>query len=133
MKDTDKQMRDTKQRRLVYDAVMNRCDHPNADDIYMDVYAKDNKISKATVYRNLKVLSETGDILHVKVPGADRYDSMLDNHYHIICTVCGTVIDSPIDYNYESDSFVEGKTGFKINRHRTVFEGICPECLKKHI
>ena len=133
MKDTDKQMRDTKQRRLVYDAVMNRCDHPNADDIYMDVHAKDNKISKATVYRNLKVLSETGDILHVKVPGADRYDSMLDNHYHIICTVCGTVIDSPIDYNYESDSFVEDKTGFKINRHRTVFEGICPECLKKHI
>ena len=130
MKDTSKQ-RDTRQRRMIYDAVIERCDHPDADDIYSDIHAKDQRVSKATVYRNLKVLSENGEITQVKLPGADRFDRTLKPHYHIICTECGTVIDSPIGYNAEDDTFVEDATGYLISKHRTVFEGICPECQKK--
>ena len=53
-----KKQRNSKQRQLVLDAVLDRCDHPTADQIYLDVRAKDDKISRGTVYRNLGILSE---------------------------------------------------------------------------
>lgn len=131
MSESAKLQRDTRQRRIVYDAVMRHWDHPCADTIYMDVHARDSKISKATVYRNLKVLSENREILHVKVPGADRYDRTLKNHYHVICTRCGAVADAPVAYLAENDARTAEETGFLISRHQTVFEGICPDCRNK--
>ena len=80
--------RETKQRRLVLQAVRSRHDHPTAEQIYEDVHATDPKISHGTVYRNLNCLSEDGIICHVRVPGADRYDLRTDLHYHIYCVKC---------------------------------------------
>jgi len=128
---TDSKKRDTRQRRMVLDAVMNRCDHPSADEIYMDIHAKDPKVSKGTVYRNLKLLADNGDITRVVVRGADRYDYRPDTHYHLICTECGLVTDAPLIYLNVYDEAVSEKTGFRISRHRTVFEGICSECQRK--
>ena len=126
-----KKQRKSKQRELILDAVRKRCDHPTADQIYLDVRAKDEKISRGTVYRNLGVLSEDGEITNVKVPAADRYDSRLDRHYHLFCTDCGRVFDAPMSYHEEYDEQIAEETGFQINRHRIIFEGLCPECTKK--
>lgn len=128
-----KQQRKSRQRQLILDAVRTRCDHPTADQIYLDVRAKDEKISRGTVYRNLGVLSRDGEVTNVKVPAAsaDRYDSRLDLHYHLYCTVCGRVSDASLPYHAEYDRKVEEETGFQIIRHRGIFEGICPECGKR--
>lgn len=126
-----KQQRSTIQRRLVLDAVRARCDHPSADQIYLDVRSRDDRISRGTVYRNLNLLADNGEILHVKVPGADRYDQRLDFHYHLICTGCGAVSDVPIEYRGALDDEAAAETGYLISRHRTVFEGLCPRCLEK--
>lgn len=126
-----KKQRNSKQRQLVLDAVMERCDHPTADQIYLDVRTKDEKISRGTVYRNLGILSENNQISHVKVSSADRYDSRLDRHYHLLCTACGRVFDAPMRYHPEFDGHIASETGFQIGRHRTVFEGVCPECCEK--
>lgn len=123
--------RNSKQRQMILDAVMTRCDHPTADQIYLDVRAKDDKISRGTVYRNLGILSEKDEITNVKVPAADRYDSRLDRHYHIFCTGCGKVFDAPLKYREQYDEQIEKETGFKINRHRLIFEGLCAECKNK--
>lgn len=123
--------RDTRQRRLVLDAVRLRTDHPSADEIYLDVREKDNKISRGTVYRNLNVLAEGNEVTHVKVPSADRYDLRLDRHYHLFCISCGAVFDAPLPYQDDYDKRVEAETGFRIQRHRTIFEGFCPGCLAK--
>lgn len=123
-----KRQRNSKQRQMILDAVMNRCDHPTADQIYFDVRAKDDKISRGTVYRNLGILSEDGDITNVKVPAADRFDSRTDRHYHLFCTCCGRVFDAPLSYHEEYDDKVAQQTGFQISRHRLVFEGLCPDC-----
>ena len=123
--------RDTHQRRLVLEAVRSRTDHPSADDIYLSVREKDARVSRGTVYRNLSVLTQSGDISHVKVPSADRYDLRLDRHYHLFCTGCGSVCDAPIPYREDYDLQVEAETDFKIQRHRTVFEGLCSQCRAK--
>ncbi len=118
----------SRQRKLILDIVASRHDHPTADQIYLDVRTQDNQISRGTVYRNLGILSENGEIANVKVPAADRYDSRLDRHYHMFCTGCKRVFDVPLEYQEQYDEQVEKETGFKISRHRLVFEGFCEEC-----
>ena len=125
-----KKQRNSRQRQLIVDTVMEHCDHPTADDIYLEVRAKDEKISRGTVYRNLGLLSEDGQITNVKVPAADRYDSRADRHYHLFCTGCGRVFDAPLSYHEEYDVLVAQDTGFQISRHRMIFEGLCPDCAK---
>lgn len=66
----------------------------------------------------------------MRVPGADRYDSRTDSHYHIICMRCGTVEDVPLDYREDIDLTIAGMTGYVHLRHRVVFEGLCNKCLK---
>lgn len=128
-----KKQRHSRQRKLILDIVASRHDHPTADQIYLDVRAQDSQISRGTVYRNLGILSENGEITDVKVPAADRYDSRLDKHYHMFCTGCKKVFDVPLEYQEQYDEQVEKETGFKISRHRLVFEGLCQECsLKKN-
>ena len=126
-----KQQRNSRQRQMVLNAVLKRYDHPTADQIYLDVRAQDEKISRGTVYRNLGLLSQDGNITNVKVPSADRYDSRLDRHYHLFCTNCEKVFDVPMNYHAEYDAEIAKKTGFQINRHRMVFEGLCPKCREK--
>ena len=47
------QRRNTRQRKLVLDAVRQSYNHPTADEIYNVVRAQDDKLSRGTVYRNL--------------------------------------------------------------------------------
>ncbi len=124
--------RETKQRRMVLEAVRSLTDHPTANTIYKEVHAIDCKISQGTVYRNLNCLSEDGEILHIKMPGAVRYDLRTDLHYHISCLKCGKVINIPFDYLSAPDEKVADVTGYTVFRHRAVFEGICPECKKEN-
>lgn len=126
-----KQRRKTRQRQLVLDAVQARCDHPSAEQIYQDVRAVDENISRGTVYRNLNILTQGGDILQVKLPHSDRFDRRLDLHYHLLCTGCGAVVESQIPYRAELDRSAAEGTGFAVARHQTVFEGLCPACQKK--
>ena len=120
--------RTTRQRLQVLEAVRARNDHPTADQIYLDARRADGKISRGTVYRNLAELASQGEVTHARIPGADRYDLRQDQHYHLYCTRCGQVMDAPIAYRPEDDAAVEQATGFRITRHRLVFEGLCPAC-----
>lgn len=125
--------RNTKQRRLVLDAVRAHRGHLSADQIYLTVRGIDSKISRGTVYRNLKVLVQQGEILHVKLPHSDRFESRLDNHYHLLCTGCGAVSDVPLPYRGELDEAAAKETGYAIVRHRAVFEGLCPLCRRRQV
>ncbi len=76
-----KQQRNTRQRQLVLDAVRAHRDHPSADQIYLEIRAIDDRISRGTVYRNLNILVQQGKVLKVKLPHTDRFDSQLDRLY----------------------------------------------------
>lgn len=120
--------RETNQRRLVLRVVQGRCDHPTADSIYEAVHAEDPKVSRGTVYRNLGLLSDGGDVYHIRAPGADRYDLRTDPHDHILCIRCKKVVDAPDTERPARDAEVAAATGYRIFRHQTIFEGLCPDC-----
>lgn len=121
----------TKQKQIVLNEVKSRYDHPTADEIYESIHAKYPGISKSTVYRNLSVLNKEGLIRLVKVSGVAHFDLTLKNHMHVVCKCCHKVVDVGVSYNADYDKTVEEKTGFIIDEHNFMFEGICPECQRK--
>jgi len=123
-----KERRNTRQRALILETVQKHRDHPSAEQIYTEVRAISPRISRGTVYRNLKLLNETGSIRHMEMPDADRFDWRNDRHYHLRCTGCGRVIDVPIDYQEGLDQDLAEKTGYLMVFHHTTFEGLCPAC-----
>jgi Fe2+ or Zn2+ uptake regulation protein len=123
-----KQKRNTFQRKTVFETVGELHGHPTANQVYLKAREKCPNISRGTVYRNLNVLSDDKRINRIKVPGIVRYDSKLEPHYHFICTACHEVSDVPIPYQSQLNDRLAKDTGFKVNLHRTVFEGICEKC-----
>ena len=86
--------RNTIQRSLVFEAVNKLQSHATADEIYEKVVTEHPNVSRATVYRNLKLLSETGYIRKIEIPGgADRFDHLCHDHCHVKCEKCGRVFD----------------------------------------
>ncbi|WP_368133594.1 Fur family transcriptional regulator [Collinsella bouchesdurhonensis] len=127
------QRRNTKQRTLILDIVRAHGDHPTAEDIYRDVHEQNPKVSRGTVYRNLNLLEETGDIISIEVPGGNRFDRRCDPHAHVICCSCGVVCDAMVEHDHTVDGMAERQTGYIITRHETLFYGICPSCQEKKV
>ena len=76
--------RNTIQRQLVLSAVRQLQNHPTADEVYQEVQKSCPTISRATVYRNLKLLAEEGEIRLRNISGSpERYDHICGNHYHL--------------------------------------------------
>lgn len=121
--------RNTIQRTLVLEAVQGLHDHPTSADVYEAVRVKHPNISRATVYRNLGVLAERGDVLRVEVAGgADRYDFFNKPHYHARCSQCGGIFDVDMAYRFDLIDEVADAHGFKIEGHQIMFSGVCPAC-----
>lgn len=108
------QRRNTKQRKLVLDAVRQSYNHPTADEIYNVVRAQDDKISRGTVYRNLNLLADAGEILSIKTPGGSRFDRTVEPHAHIICTSCSRVIDVPLPFDAQLDAKASEQIGWHV-------------------
>jgi Fe2+ or Zn2+ uptake regulation protein len=88
-------------------------------------------MSFGTVYRNLQVLEETGEIISVQTdPNVLRYDRKRIPHYHLHCKKCGKVFDMPMPYRRDFDKKAEGENGFIIDSHSISFEGVCLSCQK---
>jgi Fur family peroxide stress response transcriptional regulator len=103
--------------------------HPTADAVYAEVRKEIPGISLGTVYRNLKLLAETGEVTPVAGSGVlIRYDGCTDNHHHFRCDSCGCVldVDEPVDTGL--DRRVAARTGLAIRCHSLVFHGLCEDC-----
>lgn len=119
----------TIQRSLVLDVVNRLKSHATADEVYAEVAATHPNISKATVYRNLNLLSEMGMIRKLEIPGgADRFDHICKEHCHVKCEKCGRVFDIEIPYIDGLDNLVENRNGFELTGYDILFRGICPGC-----
>ena len=121
--------RNTIQSSLVLETVRKLQCHATADEVYSEIIKTYPTISRGTVYRNLQRLCETGEIRKREIPdGADRFDHLCDDHYHIRCVKCGRVFDVDMGYIPNLEQSVRDAHGFSFTGHDIVFKGICPEC-----
>jgi Fur family peroxide stress response transcriptional regulator len=124
--------RNTRQRDAILNILRHTDSHPTADRVYEEVRKIIPNISKGTVYRNLNLLKEAGEISELNLSGTmSRYEGRPENHYHFRCERCGRVFDLDQPVNKELDNKVAAKTGFKVAYHQLEFRGLCHDCQKK--
>ena len=84
----------SRQRESIKEFLMTRKDHPTADVVYENVKKIYPNISLGTVYRNLSLLSDLGEIQKLSsFGGADHFDGCVIPHCHFMCTECKRVLD----------------------------------------
>ena len=121
--------RNTIQRALVLEAVNRLKCHATADEIYEDIAKEHPHISRATVYRNLNLLSGAGDIRKIETPGgADRFDHQTHDHCHVRCEKCGRIFDVDTEYITGLEKGIRDSHGFAFTGYDILFRGICPDC-----
>ena len=123
--------RQTIQRSLVLKAVNKLQCHATADEIYEEIVKEHPNVSRATVYRNLNLLSETGHIRKIEIPGgADCFDHICHDHCHVKCEKCGRIFDVDMEYVTGLEKNIRNDRGFSFTGYDIIFRGICPNCQK---
>ena len=127
----DRNLRMTEQRRVILEELRSRNNHPSADELYERVRHRLPRISLGTVYRNLEILSELGEIQKLELSGSlKRFDGVPNKHYHIRCLECDRVDDAPIAPLNQIEDELYGATVFEIIGHNLEFTGLCPACTR---
>ncbi len=122
----------TRQKEAILRVLRSTTSHPTAEWVYGEVRKEIPNISLGTVYRNLRQLSERGEILELAFNGgASRFDSRTDTHYHFVCEKCEHVFDIDEPLHKELSESVAQKTGFQVLNYRLEFSGLCKKCLKR--
>ncbi|NOQ45849.1 MAG: Fur family transcriptional regulator [Desulfobulbaceae bacterium] len=128
-----KQLRLTNQREVILDELSKSTSHPTADNLYERVKKKLPRISLATVYRNLEILSEAGLIKKLEISGRQkRFDWDLEQHDHIYCIECHRIDNIDLENKKEMHLTPEDSKGYQVSGCRVEFFGLCPKCKKKH-
>jgi len=125
-------LRMTRQRKVILEELCKVNTHPSADELYAMVRKRLPRISLGTVYRNLEILSESGDIQKLE-PGCSlkRFDGNPAEHCHIRCVSCNRIVDGPMAPDLDIDLEQLNSTDFKIIGHKLEYLGMCPQCSDK--
>lgn len=119
----------TNQRKIILEELKKVKTHPRADEIYKMVRKRLPRISLATVYRNLEVLSELKEIQKLESFGTlKRFDGTPENHYHIRCIKCDRLDNAPFSLETGLEKKIRPLTSFTVIGHRLEFIGICNAC-----
>jgi len=124
-----KTLRMTHQREIILQELGKFSNHPSADELYERVKRKLPRISLATVYRNLEILSEAGIIRKIEISGRQkRFDWDVNEHDHIYCVKCHRVDNIELKHQITQTLQPELDRGYKISGCRIEFSGYCPAC-----
>jgi len=124
-------LKHSRQRDCIKEFLIGRYDHPTADMVYSHVREQFPNISLGTVYRNLSLLSELGEIRKITCSGPDRFDANIMPHSHFICNCCGSVTDLSFDEDPSFESLQPIDFHGIIEKVNLDFCGTCEACIKK--
>ena len=123
----------SRQREAIKDYLSSVTTHPTADNVYMHIKEEFPNISLGTVYRNLSLLSDLGEIQKITVSGGpDRFDGNPAPHYHFSCRECGCVMDLDMPSQEQLNQIAAEQFDGTIENHSILFSGLCPDCKKKN-
>ncbi|MFN7132257.1 MAG: Fur family transcriptional regulator [Myxococcales bacterium] len=126
-----KGLKSTRQRSLIVGTFLESAGHISVDDLLARVRVSDPRVSAATVYRTMKLLTECG-LAHARHfgDGQTRYETAAgrEHHDHLICTGCGTIIEFENDRIEAMQDAVARMHGFRVSHHKMELYGLCRSC-----
>lgn len=128
---TERGLKSTRQRALIIDTFFDSGGHQSVEELWARVRKNDARVSVATVYRTMKLLSESG-LAHARNfgDGQTRYEAAIGRHHHdhLICTNCAKIIEFENDRIETLQDAVAKKHGFRVTSHKMELYGLCREC-----
>ena len=121
----------TRERKLILDKVFSIDGHSEADEIFLRLKKDKKDVSRATVYRTLGLLVDSGLVRKVYL-GEDHihYEHTFGHthHDHLVCLKCGKVIEFSDKKIEKLQSSVCQENGFKELSHTVQIFGYCKGC-----
>ncbi len=107
-------------------------EHLSVEEVYRKLLDKRSRISKATVYRTVELLSDLDLLRKIEIDeGIVRYElasSSKHKKQHAICTDCGEVYQLSDDLIERFEKMVEDELGFKAEDRNIKLYGKCKKC-----
>jgi Fur family ferric uptake transcriptional regulator len=123
----------TTARRLLLDAIFQAGGHRTAEELAAVVQARAPDVHLSTIYRNLDDLQELGIVVHAHLGhGPSTYHLAATAHGHLVCEVCGAVIEAPDDLFKGLSQSTKSRFGFTIDPHHFAMLGRCAVCEATH-
>lgn len=124
-----KTLKYSRQRESIKACLMERCDHPTADALYTRIREQFPNISLGTVYRNLSLLVDLGEIQKLSCgDGIDHFDYDTSPHYHYVCKSCGKIVDLPMQTANALETEAKKHINGTVDEHTIYFYGTCEDC-----
>jgi Fur family peroxide stress response transcriptional regulator len=115
----------TPQRERVYAVLLQKRDHPTAEEVFIRSKREMPDISMATVYNCLDALVKCGLARQVTLErGAARFCPNMKEHCHFYCDHC----ESVFDIGLRNGAGVPLPRGFRAQRYDITIHGRCPAC-----
>jgi Fe2+ or Zn2+ uptake regulation protein len=116
----------TTARRALVSALVEARTHVSADDLAALVQAAHPDVHRSTIYRTLEALEHLGVVDHVHLGhGRAMYHLADEPHHHLVCEVCGRVIEVPDGLFDELGSTLRARYGFSMRPHHFAVLGRC--------
>lgn len=110
-----------------------KMNHLSTEEIFNEVKKAYPGIGLATVYRSLQLFEKLGLVHHILLDdGCMRFQIVnckeKHQHHHLVCQICGEVIDLEEDMLGELEEKLLAEKGFTVNDHKLQFFGVCKKC-----
>lgn len=104
--------------------------HITADGVTEIARAEIGAISRQSVYDALGVLADSGLIRRIQPVGSPALyeDRVGDNHHHIVCRDCGSVVDVDCAVGAAPCLTAADAQGYEIDEAEVAYWGRCPDC-----
>ncbi len=124
----------TDRRRLLVEHVFNSHKHFDADELVRDLHDAGHRVSRATVYRTLRLLVEAGLLRELRLTNrtAFEHDYGYPAHDHLHCTSCNRVVEFRNDEILRLRDEISRAHGFRPSGHRFLITGVCSACSRSH-
>jgi Fur family ferric uptake transcriptional regulator len=122
-------LKQTKQREVILEAFLETGDHVTGEDLYQKIRERYPRIGYTTVYRTLKLFVEAGLAEeHHFDDGVTRYEMEHEHHDHLVCTLCGKILEFESALIERAQKEIAEGLGFVVLRHRHELYGHCSDC-----
>jgi len=124
----------TPERELILKEVFLRHDHFDAEALFQVFHSRGENISRATIYRTLPLLVDSGLVQEAMRCGERVcYEHIYGHksHGHMICMRCGKIIEFENEKLEDIKRKACKKYGFKPTEFRFGIKGYCKDCQKK--